>query len=165
MTTPPTYSYGYNPYSQNNLTGSKVDTVRRYLGITKAPWEICNEDVQFFIDDEGGATSRVSLYFVAHHVAQSIANSYADQVQRSMGPLSIALGDKIAHWQQVSEAMYEHATKDTTITPSPYSGTAQSGDRIDTDDMAVPVAFKRDQFDNYGTGTGSDPSDREHFQP
>ena len=158
----PTYSYGYSPYSKTNPSGSKVDTVRLLLGITKAPWEMADEEIAYFIAQENDTDK---LYFVCHHIATSIASHYANQVTRSMGPLSIQLSEKMNHWLTIAEEMFNHATKDTTITPSPYSGTAQTGDRIDTDGLAVEPIFKRDQFDNLGTGTGSDPSDREHFQP
>jgi hypothetical protein len=157
-----TSSYGGDPYSATNTDGSKVDTVRLLLGINRAPWEMTDEEIEFFISEEGNPSK---LYFVCHHIATSIASSYSNQANRSMGPLSISLSQKFDHWMAVAEEMYGHATRDTTITPSPFSGTSQVGDRADTSDLVVKPSFVRDMFDNYGTGTGSDPSDREHFQP
>jgi hypothetical protein len=112
-----TNSYGRNPYTANNLTGSKVDAIRLLLRITSEPWELSNEEIQYYIDEN----PRSDMRWVAYKVAESIFGNYADQCDRTMGPLSISLSQKFDHWQKVAQQMKIAATTGKVQSPSPVS--------------------------------------------
>jgi hypothetical protein len=135
-----TYSYNENPFTENNLTGSKTDALRLILRITSTPWEMSDEELQYFIDTETG-----SMKWIAYKCAQSIANKYANFIDRSMGDLSLSESQKFAHWQSVAQEMKIAAT--TGSTQSPYPIASCNG----------PKKFSVGGMDMYGSSGYYDP--------
>jgi hypothetical protein len=119
-----TSSYGHNPWSPSTPSGSKVDTIRLLLRITEEPYEMTDEELTYFINNESGS----SMTWIAYKVAQSIVGNYANQVTRSMGPLSISLSDKFEHWKAITENMRIAATSMKTATPLFHS--SDNGEKI-----------------------------------
>jgi hypothetical protein len=135
-----TSSYGHNPWSTSTPNGSKVDTIRLLLRITEEPYEMTDEELTYFINNESGS----SMNWIAYKVAQSILGNYASQVTRSMGPLSISLSDKFTHWQQITEQMRIAATSMKSATPIFHS--SDNGEKL------FSIGFM-----DYNTGTPINP--------
>ena len=116
----PTYSYGYNPWSRSNPTGSKIDAVRLILRITSDPWELAYEEIQYIIDTQ----NTNNMKWIAYKAAESILGNYANQIDRTMGPLFLSDSQKFDHWMKMAEFMRKAATTNSTSTPlfaaSPY---------------------------------------------
>jgi hypothetical protein len=114
----PTYSYGYNPWSAANPTGSKVDTIRLLLRITEDPWELADEEITYIINTQ----NTNNMKWIAYKASESILGNYANQVDRTMGPLSLSLSQKFDHWMNMAEFMRKAATTTSSATPMFASG-------------------------------------------
>ena len=109
----PHFSYGYNPWSMANPSGSKVDTIRLMLRITADPFELADEEITYYINTE----NTTNMKWIAYKVCEAILGNYANQVSRTMGPLSITLSDKFEHWKSMAAFMKAAATANKSATP------------------------------------------------
>ena len=109
----PNFSYGYNPWSMANPSGSKVDTIRLMLRITADPWELADEEITYYINTE----NTTNMKWIAYKICEAILGNYASQVDRTMGPLSLSLSQKFDHWSQMAAFMKAAATANKTATP------------------------------------------------
>jgi hypothetical protein len=109
----PTYTYTYDPWSVSNPTGSKVDTIRLMLRINADPWELADQEITYYINTE----ATTNLKWVAYKVCEAILGNYANQVDRSMGPLSLSLSQKFEHWKSMAAFMKNAATANKSATP------------------------------------------------
>jgi hypothetical protein len=136
-----THSYGMNPYSSSNLTGSRIDSIRLLLRITDSTcWELSDEEITFIIDSNPG-----SVYWQAYKTAEVILGNYVEYITRSMGPLSLNEDQKFQHWTQLAEKMKIAAT--TGSVQSPYPISSCNG----------PKKFGVGSMDMYGSSNYLDP--------
>jgi hypothetical protein len=145
-----------------NPTSVPLDAIRLILGDTDTTnYLLTDSELNYFLTQENN-----NIYYAGHHAASAIAGKFSRLADKSLGPLSISLSQKAANYRQLSKDLYDHAIYDVNIAPTPFSGTSETGDRLNTDDLAVPPLFKRGDFDNPIVGSGEDSADdRQHFTP
>ena len=143
----------------NNPAAVPIDNIRLLIGDTISTDPLfSNEELQWFIDDNPG-----SIYFAAASAADSLAGKYSRMVDKSIGRTSISYGQKAKQFATLAAKLRSKSYTKTNF-GTPYCSTAETT-LPSTDDLAVPAAFIRNQYDYEGTA-GNDPEDlRDHYVP
>ncbi len=136
-------------YASTNLT-TDLAKVRRLIGDTSsASAEFTDEEVTFFIGEEG------TIYGAASIACESLAAKYAKKVDKSAGDLRISLSHKYEHFKGLAEKFRLDAK--TKGAPSLYAGgiSVSDKDTQESDSDRVDPDFYKGQFDYSGTTISS----------
>jgi hypothetical protein len=152
-----TYTYTFDP------TNDETDRMRLLLGDTgdgspsASTCIFADEEYTWFITEGKGND----------HACIAAASKYSKLADKTLGPMSISYSQIAGNFQKQAEEELRNATYEYTVTPVPYSFTAETGDRdIDAEesDYKVPAFFIRNEDENYGdTVAGSGDSERIHW--
>ena len=105
-----TFTFGNDPYSAANLTGSKIDALRMLLKDTvQATANLTDEEILFYLSQD------LNLYMVASAAADAIAAKYAPLSNVSSHGSSLELAQKFEHWMVVSDRMRARASMGSSI--------------------------------------------------
>ena len=157
-----TYTYGNDPIND------ETDRMRLIIGDTgdgspsSTTCIFSDEEFAWFIQEGKG-----NDHLAAHHACLAAAGKYSRLADKTLGPMSISYSQIAANYQKQAAEEIINATYEYTVTPVPYSFTAETGDRdieSEEDDHKVPAFFIRNEDENYGdTVAGSGDSERIHW--